>query len=239
MDNIDSFSEPITILIPTYNRSKFLPLCLLNIKSQQYPHHLLNVIIDDDGEEDFIQDLNQVKNYLAPIDVKYIKRDTKRTIGKKRNDLIKECKTKIFCFLDDDDIYFPTYITHSYQVMKFKKAGCVGCDKMVFCMTERDFDLHAIDCGNRAVMIHEATIMMTKKWYKASCKFANNSCGEGKNIFTGHERNVAITDIMKIMCCVQHPGNTINKLQFANEDNKLDFSISEEFKKLLHDILKK
>lgn len=104
-------------------------------------------------------------------------------------------------------------------------------------MTDRNFDLHAIDCGDRAVMIHEATMMMTKKWYKASAKFANNSAGEGKNIFAGHESNVAITDIMKCMCCVQHGENTINKLQFAKEENKLDFNISDEFKKILTKIL--
>lgn len=232
-------SDPITILIPTYNRSKFLPLCLLNIKSQDYPHHLLKVIIDDDGENKFIQDVDEVRKILHPIQVTYITNKPRRTIGKKRDDLIKACDTKILCFLDDDDIYFPTYISHSYNVMKYKKVGCVGCDKMVFCMTERDFNLHAINCGDQPSLIHEATIMMTKKWYRASCKFANSSEGEGKNIFFGMEHSVAITDIMKIMCCVQHPGNTIDKLQFANEDNKLDFNLSDELKQLLSDILKK
>ena len=105
-------------------------------------------------------------------------------------------------------------------------------------MTDRNFDLHAIDCGNRAVMIHEATMMMTKKWYKASCKFGNNSQGEGKNIFAGHEKTVAFTDIMKVMCCVQHGSNTVNKLQFAKEDNKLPFDLDDKFKELLENLLK-
>jgi glycosyltransferase involved in cell wall biosynthesis len=232
------FDEEITILVPTFNRSKFLPLFLMNLKCQDYPHHLLKLIIDDDGTEKFIQDIDEVRRILHPIEVQYIKDKPRRSIGKKRNDLVKECKTKIFCFLDDDDVYFPTYISHSYQVLKENKAGCVGSDKMVFCMTDRNFDLHAIDCGNRAVMIHEATMMMTKKWYKASCKFGNNSQGEGKNIFAGHEKTVAFTDIMKVMCCVQHGSNTVNKLQFAKEDNKLPFDLDDKFKELLENLLK-
>ena len=232
------FDEEITILVPTFNRSKFLQLFLMNLKCQDYPHHLLKLIIDDDGTDKFIQDIDEVKRILHPIEVQYINNKPRRTIGKKRNDLVKECKTKIFCFLDDDDVYFPTYISHSYQVLKDNKAGCVGSDKMVFCMTDKNFDLHAIDCGNRAVMIHEATMMMTKKWYKASCKFGNNSQGEGKNIFVGHEKTVAFTDIMKVMCCVQHGSNTVNKLQFAKDDNKLPFGLDDKFKELLEKLLK-
>jgi len=230
--------EEITVLVPTWNRSKFLSLFLMNLKCQDYPHHLLKLIIDDDGTEKFIQDIDEVRRILHPIEVQYIKDKPRRSIGKKRNDLVKECKTKIFCFLDDDDVYFPTYISHSYQVLKENKAGCVGSDKMVFCMTDRNFDLHAIDCGNRAVMIHEATMMMTKKWYKASCKFGNHSQGEGKNIFAGHEKTVAFTDIMKVMCCIQHGSNTVNKLQFAKEDNKLPFDLDDKLKELLEKLLK-
>jgi glycosyltransferase involved in cell wall biosynthesis len=230
-------TDEISVLVPTYNRSKFLPLFLMNLKSQSYPHDKLKIIIDDDGTDKFIKDINEVRRILHPMQVQYIKDKPKRSIGKKRNDLIKACDTKILCFLDDDDIYMPSYIEHSYNTLKEKKAGCVGSDKMIFCMTDRNFDLHAIDCGNRAVMIHEATMMMTKRWYKASARFANNSAGEGKNIFAGHEKNVAITDIMKCMCCVQHGENTISKLQFAKEENKLDFNISDDFKNILKKIL--
>ncbi len=227
----------ISILVPTWNRSKFLPLLIMNLKSQKYPHDKLKLIIDDDGTDKFIKDLDEVKRLLHPIQVKYINNKPRRSIGKKRDDLIKACDTKIFCFLDDDDVYLPTYISHSYETLKEKKVGCVGCDKMIFVMTEKDFELHAIDCGDRASLIHEATLMMTKKWYKASCKFGNNSQGEGKNLFIGHENNVAITDIMKLMCCVQHAGNTVDKLQFAREETKLTMTLSDEIINILKKIL--
>ena len=47
--------EKISILIPTYNRSKFIQLCIMNILRQNYPKELLEVIILDDGETPFIE----------------------------------------------------------------------------------------------------------------------------------------------------------------------------------------
>ena len=44
----------ISILTPTYNRKKFLPLYLHNLKKLNYPHNKLEVCIDDDGTEPFI-----------------------------------------------------------------------------------------------------------------------------------------------------------------------------------------
>tara|TARA_R100000773_G_C4107047_1_gene49076 strand:- start:109 stop:486 length:378 start_codon:yes stop_codon:yes gene_type:complete len=121
--------------------------------------------------------------------------------------------------------------------MKDKRAGCVGSDKMLFCMTERNFDIHAINCGNNVKLIHEATIMATKKWYRASCKFQDSSQGEGKNIFVGYESKVAITDVAKIMCCIQHGENTIEKLQFAKDENKLEIRLDDNLINLIKQIL--
>jgi len=232
--------EEISVLIPTFNRGKFLPLFLMNIKAQHYPHDKITLIIDDDGQDKFIkdEDFEDVKNYLHPIKLNYITHKPKRTIGQKRNDLVKECKTKIMAFMDDDDIYFPTYLSYSYETLKENKLGCCGSDKMLFCMTDRNFDIHMIDCGNNQELIHEATIMFTKKWFGASCKFANNSAGEGKNLFKGIGK-VGITEIQKIMCCVQHGENTIQKLQFAKDNNKINIDITDDMKNILNKILKK
>ena len=41
------------------------------------------------------------------------------------------------------------------------------------------------------------------------------------------------------MVCIQHEGNTIDKLQFATDDKKVDVEISPEFKNILSNILGK
>ena len=230
----------ITILLPVWKRSEFLPLFLMNLKSQDYPHQHLRVLIDDDTtslDERFIQDIDEVKRLLYPIKVQYITGKPRRSIGKKRNDLIKACKTKIFMFFDSDDVYLPSAVSYSYSVLKQNKFGCVGSDKMIFCMTDKDFSVHAIDCGNTKRLIHEATIMGTVKWWRASCKFTDGSKGEGANLFQGHESKVGITDVSKVMICVQHGENTVDKLQFAKDENKLKIEISDELKDVLNKIL--
>jgi len=232
----------LTIMMPIYNRSRWLPLIVHNIKCQDYPHDKLSVIIDDDSDTDFLlksqEDIDYMKQLLYPINFTYINHKPRRSIGKKRNDLVKACNTKYMAFMDSDDVYQSTYLTYSYHVLKSTKKGCVGSDKMVFAMSDRDFSIHAIDCGNRAVMVHEACMLFTKKWFNASPKFANNSAGEGKNIFEGNEHQVAITNVMNCMVCIQHGENTIEKLQFAKDDNKLDIQLSDECKNLIKNILK-
>ena len=85
--------------------------------------------------------------------------------------------------------------------------------------------------------MHEDTVLMKKKWYNVSCKFDNNAQCDGKNLFIWHDNNVDITDIMILMCCVQHSGNTVDKLQFAREETKLTMTLSDEIINVLKKIL--
>jgi len=41
------------------------------------------------------------------------------------------------------------------------------------------------------------------------------------------------------MMCVQHGGNTVEKLQFARDDNRLNIEISDEMREILENIFKK
>ena len=232
----------ITILCPVWKRHEFLDLFVMNLKNQDYPHNKLKVIIDDDSDsERFITDeeeLQQIKQYLHPIQIKYITGRPRRSIGKKRNDLVKDADTKIVCFFDSDDIYLQTAVSHTYETMINKKCKCSGSDKMLFRMTQKNFDIHAIDCGNTVKLVHEgACLMFYKKWFRASCGFADGSVGEGKNLFFGMESKVAITDITKIMVCIQHDQNTVDKLQFARDDNKMDITLNPQLIALLKRIL--
>ena len=235
--------DAITILVPSYKRRRFLPLLIRNIKLQEYPHQLLSVIIDDDSPEDekliiSNQELKDIQEHLHPIKLQYKYSKNKRSIGKKRNELVKSAETKIITFMDDDDVYMPTYITYQYQLLKENKAGCVGSNKMIFTMSEKDWKVYAIDCGDVKSLIHEATLMMTKKWYRASCGFENSSQGEGKNIFVGMERTVVISDVVRCMICIQHPWNTIDKLQFCKDECRINIEINEDLKNILEKILK-
>jgi len=229
--------EKISILIPTYNRSKFIQLCIMNILRQDYPHELLEVIILDDGETPFIENEEYMKNVLFPIKLNYIKQRQRTTIGEKRNKLIKLSKNKIICFMDDDDIYLPTYISYSYKTLKENKAGLVGSNQMMFIYPHNDFKSTGIDCGDKKFFIHEATMMMTKRWYGSSNKFQRSSKGEGVNLIQGNDKQVFITDIRQIMVCLCHQNNTIDKTRFLENNNLLEIELDPNIKQLIKNIL--
>lgn len=238
--------EEITILIPSFNRRKFLPLIVKNLKTQDYPHNLLTVIIDDDGEDKLITsdaELKLIKEHIAPIKLTYINNKPWRNIGTKRNHMVNYANTKIVAFMDSDDIYFPSYISHSHDILKKvtkKGRGCVGSDKMTFINTNSDnYDIYALDCGGNKVMIHEATLVFTKKWFAASCKFNTKDTGEGKNLIRDNENNVGFTDIMKCMTCIVHNENTVPKDRWMEDKRRLDVKVTEELKNILNKIFEK
>jgi len=230
--------EKISILIPTYNRSKFIQLCIMNILRQDYPKELLEVIILDDSnsETPFIENEEYIKKVLFPIKLNYIKQKQKMTIGEKRNKLIKLSKNKIVCFMDDDDIYLPTYISYSYKTLKDNKAGLVGSNQMMFIYPHNDFKSTGIDCGEKKFFIHEATMMMTKKWYNSSNKFEKSSKGEGVELIQANDKKVFITDIRQLMVCICHKNNTIDKSRFLENDN-LQIELDKNIKQLIINIL--
>ncbi len=235
-------NNEISILTPVFGRSKFFPLWVMNLRHQDYPHELLTVIVDECTDKDtpvFCKDIGYLEKLIHPMKLIYHTCGRRRTIGEKRNHLVKMCKTKTFCFMDSDDMYMPTYVSHSYKMLKQNKVGLVGSDKMVFTFPKHDFKLTAIDCKDNISMIHEATMMATKKFFNSTCKFKKNSRGEGVNLFEGlKEHQVFITDIRMLMICLVHDDNTVDKDRFNPETlGNLDFELDDDMKNFIKSIL--
>jgi len=215
--------ERISILTPTYNRSKFLPLFIHNLKKQTYPHKLLEVVIDDDGTEPFSDNIQGLQIDLYPIKLIYHRNKKRRTIGEKRNNLVKLSTSKILINMDDDDIYNPAYIEHSYLTLKELKCGLVGSNQMIFCYPEKDFKMTAIKCESKR-QIHEATMCYYKKYWRSMGGYCKNSRGEGVNMIQEQDKKIGLTDIRLVMCCIAHDGNSVDKEQFDLETHKLDIN---------------
>ena len=125
----------VSILMPTYNRRKFLPLIMYNLKNMDYDKSKLEWCILDDGKKPLfenIEKLNEVKKELHPMKINYVYNKLKKHIGVKRNLLVKQAKYKIYIMMDDDDIYFPSYIKHSIETLNGSNYGLVGSNHMGF-----------------------------------------------------------------------------------------------------------
>jgi len=227
----------VSILTPTYNRRKFLPLIINNLKNMDYDKSKLEWNILDDGKEPLFENtdkLNEVKKELHPMKINYVYNKLKKHIGVKRNLLVKQAKYKIYIMMDDDDIYFPSYIKHSVETLKGCKIGLVGSNHMLFSYSTHNYNTSKIECSAKR-QIHEATMCFTKKYYNSMPGFGKSSLGEGANMIDFNEKNANYTDIIKCMSCVCHDSNSFNKEQFYKY--KCDFKLDTHYIKILENIL--
>ena len=106
-----------SIIIPTYNREKFLPKAIESVINQS--HNNWELIIVDDGSTDntksLIEDYQKKENRI-----KYIFQENKeRSVA--RNNGIKNAKGDWICFLDSDDLYHETHLKVFYNFIKKNK----------------------------------------------------------------------------------------------------------------------
>jgi glycosyltransferase involved in cell wall biosynthesis len=115
----------ISVCTPTFNRRPFFPYLIKSFYKQTYPLEYIEWIIIDDGT-DPVEDL--VK-YLP--NVKYFYYKDKMTLGKKRNMMHSKCKGDIIIYMDDDDYYPPTRISHAVNVLQNNPDKLIaGCSKL-------------------------------------------------------------------------------------------------------------
>jgi glycosyltransferase involved in cell wall biosynthesis len=205
----------VSILTPSYNRRRFAQLIIYNLLNMDYDKNKLEWCIIDDGQEPLFTDetLKQTRETLKPLKINYKYETVKRDIGVKRNALVKMSKNKICIMMDDDDIYFSSYIKHSIDVLKKNKVGMVGSNHMLFVYPNHNFKISKIECQVKR-QIHEATMCFTKKYYNSMPGFQKSSLGEGAKMIDHNENNSAYTNINLLMICFCHQGNSFNKEQF-------------------------
>ena len=80
----------VSILTPTYNRKKFIPLITYNLQNMDYDKTKLEWCILDDGKEKLFEneeELNNMKQTIHPIRINYV-------YNKKKTN---RCKKKFTC----------------------------------------------------------------------------------------------------------------------------------------------
>ena len=115
----------VSVCTPTYNRRPFIPSMIKCFAHQTYPKDRIEWIIIDDGTdkiEELVCDIPQVK---------YYKYDEKMVLGKKRNLMHEKSKGDIIVYMDDDDYYPPSRISHAVSMLQsHPKALCAGASEI-------------------------------------------------------------------------------------------------------------
>ena len=228
----------ITIVTPIADRNKFKNLIINNLINLDYPHDKLTYIVDDDGvNEKFIgtqEEFEDFKDAISPIHFVYKYYNKKRSIGEKRNNLVKLSNDKLIANMDSDDLMVSTWLNHSLEIMKKKNYGLVGTNQMIFLYPNDDWKTTAIRCTTKR-MIHEAGMLFTKKHWKAMGGFVKNSQGEGTKMIDNMNPNkVGLTEASKVIVCICHNDNTVNKDRFKEyQEIGVGKNLSEYHKQLI------
>jgi glycosyltransferase involved in cell wall biosynthesis len=114
-------SEKVSVIIPTYNRFKYLLNCIDSIKSQT--HKNIEIIIVNDCStqpEYYTYDWNGINIIHMPTNSKDILGYACTAIV--RNQGIHVASGDYIAFCDDDDIWFPNKL--ELQLIAMKQTGC-------------------------------------------------------------------------------------------------------------------
>jgi glycosyltransferase involved in cell wall biosynthesis len=224
MDILDA--PKVSILMPVFDRKKFLPLIIENLKNVWYPKDKLEVVIldswgkDGDVAEPLFKSEDEIKHYrrIIGMPIKYEYKAEALQIGKKRNMLVKMARHNYCINMDSDDIYFPHYVLYSMRTLVDNKKECCGSPQMLFLYPNDKFRITGIQCQAMR-QIHEASMCYTKKHWKRMGGYASSSQGEGAGMVDGcNEKFFIKTEISKCMVCICHGDNTINKDKFNKDD---------------------
>lgn len=99
-------SIKFSIILPTFNRANFITKAIESVINQTYKNWELIVI--DDGSTDNTEEIIQKFIKKEKRITYYYQKNQERSAA--RNNGIKRAKGDYICFLDSDDLYYPTHI---------------------------------------------------------------------------------------------------------------------------------
>ena len=109
----------VSVIIPTYNREKFVGRAIESVLNQTYKDY--EIIVVDDGSMD------NTKSVLAQFDnkIQYVYQENHGISGA-RNRGIQESKGEYIAFLDSDDVWIPEKLTIQVDILnKNRNVGLV------------------------------------------------------------------------------------------------------------------
>jgi len=98
----ESHSPLVSIVMPTYNQAKYLPVSVQSVLDQTFTNWEL-IIVDNFSTDNTLEVLSE----FSDARIKLLQINNKGCIGKSRNLAIKSAKSEWLAFLDSDDSWEP------------------------------------------------------------------------------------------------------------------------------------
>ncbi len=118
--------KKVTIIIPTYNRAKYINRAIDSILKQTY-ENIEIIVVDDNGKGTQCQKETEqkLKKYIDLPNFIYLIHNKNKNGAAARNTGIKRSSGEYITFLDDDDYFFPTRIGTLVDKIENCDSECV------------------------------------------------------------------------------------------------------------------
>lgn len=128
-------SSLVSVIIPTYKRTKTLESAIDSIAKQTYKN-LEIIVVDDNGtESEYRKSVEEImKQYEDNPQVNYVKNEKNMGGAVARNVGIQVARGEYLAFLDDDDAYYPEKIEKQIAVFQNSEDPKLA---LVYCYVEQ------------------------------------------------------------------------------------------------------
>lgn len=196
----------MSVCTPTFNRRPFIHNMFEMFNNQNYPKDNIEWIIVDDGT-DKIDDLVQSSGIPQ---IKYFAFPQKLTLGKKRNFTHSKCKGDVIVYMDDDDYYPPTRISHAVEtLMRNPHSLCCGSSEIYtyFNSTGRMFQFGPYGANHATA----GTFAFRKELLNITQYNELETIGEERHFLKNYTIPFAQLNPVKTILVFSHSHNTFDK----------------------------
>lgn len=130
-----------SIIIPYFNKSKFITFALKSCKEQTYKNFEI-IIVDDNSKIQEIDILNEILNKFSDLDIKMISLNKNKGPSYCRNIGIKNSTGKILFFLDADDYWDKSKLNSHINIYKNKKEISAIYDNQFSVKNKKKFKIN-------------------------------------------------------------------------------------------------
>lgn len=199
--------SPLTsICTITSNRKQFLPLLLKCVENQDYPLDRIEWVILDDSTE-YLE--KPELSSTSGITIKYHKIDKRIKLGEKRNIAHKLCTGEFIVYMDDDDFYPPTRVSHAVSVLKSSATGIAASTLLpIFFTHDRQLWISGPFGANHGTA---GTFAMTREFARTHFYSKDAICNEEKDFLQDYSIPLFQLNPELTMVCISHTRNTFDK----------------------------
>lgn len=202
----DDSAPNISVCTLTHNRNQFLKLLLTCIEAQDYPLSKIEWVVLDDSTD---ANTNTSLRTDTEVRIKYQRLPKKLKLGAKRNLAHRLCSGDILIYMDDDDYYPPSRVSHAVDTLLKTGAAIAGSSILPIYFThDQQLWVSGPFGQNHATA---GTFAMTREF--AASHFYDNEaeCNEEKDFLNEYTLPMAQLDPSQTMICISHHQNTFDK----------------------------